>query len=1010
MEFRLLGPVEVVAGSRRLPLNGAKVRTLLAALLLEQGHLIPATRLVDLLWPEDPPETARALVQTYVSNLRRTLSQHGVDDVVSTRSAGYVIRLPAGALDRDVFIQLAGDGRRAAAAGRHGEALGLFDAALTLWRGPALAGLDNTRFDGFAAQLEEMRLAVTAERAAVRLAAGDHQRLIPELFALVELHPADERLHGQLMLALYRQGRQADALAAYRRVRKWLIEETGLEPGAELTAMHDAILRGDPALLPAVTPAEQPRPAPTPPAPAVPSQLPIAPPDFTGRADQLAAFTSGLRAATDRTVRVIAGPGGAGKTAFATYAAHRIAADYPDGQLYIELRGMSDTPTTPGEALGRFLRALGVAPGAVPDDPDERAELFRATIAGRRLLILLDDARSEQQVRPLLPGAPGCAVIITSRDRLGGLAGAAHLTELETLTEQDSLELLARIAGEQRIDADPASAREIVEHCGRLPLAIRIAAARLATRRQWPLSIMATRLADERQRLDELSMTDMAVRATIALSCRSLDEQAQALLRRLGYLGVSDASVELASWLVDGTTAEAERLLERLVDMHLVNIGAIGRHGQINYRLHDLVRLYGREQAEAQEQPADLLAAVERVTASWLTIVNGIAATIPTGEMRWRHESSLGRDVEPAVLERVLGDPPEWFDQARTPLAVSLERAADLGLQELACQLASARFTVALGGANRYEIRSRLIDGALAAARRAGNRRGEAILLAEAGQLRYDQDHYSESRRLLGEALTVFREIGDVPSEAATLADLGAAHRETGDFTEALRLLDAATRLCEQTADAAGIGYTRRLAGSVRLELGQFEQAKADLDQSLSAYRAAGTPRGEAMTLRTLGLYHRGRAEYAQAVAVLERSAATFEQLGDILMLAYVQRAMGKTKLRMGLHEQALPLVETALATSRSLNDRWGEGSGLRTLGDLHLQAGRLDLAESLLRQSIEHWDALGLPLMRARSQRDLATLHDARGDAAAAGRLRDAARQVFAEYGTREYSELQNL
>jgi DNA-binding SARP family transcriptional activator/tetratricopeptide (TPR) repeat protein len=1013
MEFRLLGPVEVCAGEAALPIGGAKPRTLLAALLLESGRVLSNERLVDIIWDDDPPDTARALIQTYVSALRRATHGWGAE-VIETRPPGYLVNVPDGSLDRQAFDVLVSQGRAAVAAGRSREGADAFRAAGALWRGPALGGVTGRTLAAEAARLDEARIAVLEERIAADLALGRWDELTGELTVLVGQHPTRERLRGQLMLALYGSGRAADALAVYRDGRAALIEELGIEPGPELTRLHEAILRGDPDLLPQparqVPPVAQPRPAPEPRigGRAVPAQLPPNPPDFTGRTEEIERLAEVLtRPATGTTVCVVAGPGGAGKSALAVRVAHRIATRFPDGQLHVDLRGMTGSPADPGEVLGRLCRALD-PDGAtrLPDAVDERMDRYRTLLACRRLLVILDDAASEHQVRPLLPGGAGCTVLVTARNRLPGLAGA-HLVELDMLSPEEARTLLARVAGTGRIDGAPEAAAQIAARCGYLPLAVRIAGARLAARRHWSPQLLATRLADEQRRLDELAVGDQQIRATIEMSYRGLDEPARLALRRLGRLGLPDFPAWVVAALVDLPEAPAERVVERLVDAHLVDYSYVDGAGQVRYRLHDLVRLYAREQAQRHETPAEDVAATSRVVSGWLWLVEQLAQRLSPGTIHHHPRRSPARLAYPAVAELALAGPRAWLDVEQHALVLTVERAAALDLDELAVELAATLSSSLDRTHNLRDSWGRIHDAALAAARRAGNAEGEAILLAELGSLRYDQDRFAEAREYLSHALAMFRDAGDARGAAVALTALGTACREQGYLPEALHFLGCAETECRALRADTAIGHCLRIRGSVHLEQGDYAAVDADLAEALAAYRRTGGRRGEAMTLRTIALAHRARGELDAAEDACATALAMFEEIGDSLLTAYCLRTLAKTRMRKGDLDWAADALRRALETCHAAGDRWGEAVTRRTIGELHLAAGRLDDADQHFAAALRGFDALDIRLFRARTLRDVARVRQARGDTAAAAAAQAEALEIFRQHHAREYREL---
>ncbi|MFI5593374.1 AfsR/SARP family transcriptional regulator [Amycolatopsis sp. NPDC051758] len=1018
MEFRLLGPIEVRDATGSLALGGAKARTLLAALLLAPGRVVATDRLVDIIWDDEPPPTARALIQTYVSTLRRAIGDHDTE-IIHTRSPGYLARVGDDSLDWRRFELFAAQGRSAVADGRHREASNAFRTAETLWRGPALDGVRSRILATEAARLDEQRIAVIEARITADLELGRTDELVGELTVLVGQHPTRATLRRQLMLALYRAGRTADALTVFRQGRDALIDELGIEPEAELTQLHEAILRSDPALLGLRAepgpPAAVPRPevAPTedsePRFPA-PKQLPPDAADFTGRDDLVRELTGALTGErSGPVVAALLGPGGVGKSALAAHVAHRVSAAYPDGQLHVDLRGTTDTPASPAEVLGRFLRALQPDQGTIPDGADERMDAYRTLLAGRRMLIVVDDAANEQQVRPLLPGAGTCSVLLTSRSRLAGLAGA-RLVEVDMLSDAEATALLARVAGGDRIESAPDAAAEIVASCGNLPLAVRVAGARLATRRQWSPRLLANRLTGERRRLDELSAGDQQVRATIELSFRSLEPDAQAAIRRLGHLAVADFRSWVVARALDVEVAVAERVVEQLVDSHLVDYTFVDDTGLVRYRLHDLVRIYAREEAERRESRADLLASTARVVGGWAATLDRlrdhIVDSVTSGVVPLT-TARPGGEIDPEVLDSALADPRGWLDTEQVSLVLAVERAAEMELDELAVAVASILCTSRYPLNNVMDLWNRAHQAALASARRAGNAHGEAVLLAELGQLRYEQDRFADAQMCLTDVVERFRDLHDPRGEANALASLGLACREQGYLPEAEHFLSQASVLCQGLADDRAVGHCERLIGSVHLERGNFDAADRSLTAALAAFRRAGSRRGEALTLRTIGLTHRARGRLTEAETAFTRALDLFGELGDTKLAAYCRRGLAKTHIRMGRFDEAREPLEAAVAEHVHDHDGWAEAMVLRTLGELDLAAGRFDAASARLTYALTLFRAQGAALFGARTLRDIAQLERARGDHAAAEAALTEAINTFREYGAREYSEL---
>ncbi|MYS44767.1 helix-turn-helix domain-containing protein [Streptomyces sp. SID5998] len=573
--FALLGPVRAWRDNQPMATGSPQQRALLAALLLREGRMATAAELIDALWGEEPPPQALAAVRTYASRLRKTLGS----DVLVGEAGGYAVRgLDADALDLTTARELATEADRARTAGDLRHARSLLGRALALWDGEPLAALPGPHAEAQRARLQEWLMQLLESRLDMDLEQGCHAEAVSELTALTAVHPLRERLRELLMLALYRSGRQAEALAVYADTRRLLADELGVDPRPELRELQQRILQADPALA-----------EPSAPAPMSPAQLPASVPDFTGRAASVAELSEVLASAQGRVMAVSAlvGIGGVGKTTLAVHVAHQARAAFPDGQLYVALEGSGQRAAEPKTVLGSFLRALGTADSAIPDSLEERAAMYRSVLAGRRVLVLLDDARDAAQVRPLLPGTDGCAALVTSRARMTDLAGA-HRLELDEMSPQEALTLFTKIVGEERVASEREAALDVVAAGGFLPLAIRIAASRLAARRTWTVSVLAAKLADERSRLDELRAGDLAVGSVFERSYGRLDEEQARAFCLLSSTALPFLSLPQSASLLNRGIAETGGLMESLVDA-----GLLIPMGPEHYQVHRLARLVG---------------------------------------------------------------------------------------------------------------------------------------------------------------------------------------------------------------------------------------------------------------------------------------------------------------------------------------------------------------------------------------------------------------------------------
>ena len=590
MRFGLLGPVEVRCQGRSITVGRGRERSVLAALLLDADRLVPTGRLIDQLWAR-PPTTAKAQLHNIISRLRQRL---GTEELIVSRPGSYELRLGRHELDLLEFRRLVEQGRRAGGAGQPEEAVTAFCRALSLWRGPAMADVTEEFAADFRCALGEERLDTIEAWLSAKVMLGRPGDVARDIDPLLRDHPYRERLHEIKMIALAGAGRRADALNAYREAYDTLTDDLGVEPGRQLQSLAQRILSGENVL----PPQTRERPA--------PRQLPPVTALLTGRDELIGEVCAALRrpAPTGPSV-VLDGTCGAGKTTVALAAAYALGDSFPDGQLYADLRGTRSSPADPHEVLSRMLRALGADPALLPDDRDERIAMYRTHLAGRRILVLLDDAAGEAQVRPLLPGSAGCATLITSRWRLSALLGAARWT-VPALSPESTVTLIGRLIGTERVAAARAAAGAIGELCGHLPLAVCVAAARLSLRPDWSLEEFRQRLSESRRRLDELTVGDLDVRGSIDLSYQALDAPASRLLRLLGLVPAPDWPRWVVRQLLLG---DADAIIDRLAEAHLIE--PLGRDvvGDSRFRLPGLNADFGRERALAEDDPATLAAA-----------------------------------------------------------------------------------------------------------------------------------------------------------------------------------------------------------------------------------------------------------------------------------------------------------------------------------------------------------------------------------------------------------------
>jgi DNA-binding SARP family transcriptional activator len=966
VEFRILGPLEIAAGTGRLELGGARQQIVVATLLLNANRVVSMDRLLEAIYGDDLPPTSRAQAQISISSLRRLFAVHGNDDVITTRDRGYVIRVERGELDAQRFEELVAAARVAREESNLDLAIARYRDALRLWRGAALDGMDSQFVQAAVSRLDEQRIAANEDRLELELEAGRHHELVGELSELVAEFPLRERLRAQLMLALYRCDRTAEALQVYRLARRTMIEELGIEPSERLQQLEHAILASDPALDAPSTPVRV-----QPVKQQVPNLLPADMADFTGRAEEIDQIYRRLIPANGQVVRiappisVLVGKGGIGKTSIAVHASHGLARHFPDGQLYADLHGGASHPVHPMQVLERFLRAFGAQGVQIPEGLDERAEVYRNLLADRKVLIVLDDAVSESQVAPLLPGSGSAAVLITSRSRLAGLAGAARV-EVDVFDADKSLDLLAHIVGAERVQAQTEAAAAVAEHCGHLPLALRIAGARLAARRQWSIQQLVERLADETRRLDELRHGDMGIRPSISLTYESANQEAKRLFRRLALLDMPIFSGWLSAALLDMPLADAEDLLDELVNAQLVEVtGGSGVDSQ--YRFHDLIRVFARERLAAEESAADRKAALERALGGLLYLAEQARSRYYSGPYL-RVENDAPRWPLPEhLVEEQTNDALTWFDRERAALVAGVRQAAQAGFVELCWGLASTAAVL-------FDARTYLDDWqetheiALEAARKANLVRGQAAMLYSMGTLHVTQQRFDAAQQELNAAVQLFREADDEHGIAMVIRHIAFIDRLDGRLQDSSRRYEQALAIFRRTADHIGCAYVLQNQAQVLLELDEYDQAKELLSEALLMCRTAHCGRIEAQVLYRMGEACLLTGELGQAVETLQVALTMIRDVGDPIGEAYVLHGIGMAHLRDGKFGPARTALEQAMELSAGVGEQLAEARTLLGLSELALASNDPHQADILAQRAADIFHAMETPLYEAQA------------------------------------------
>jgi DNA-binding SARP family transcriptional activator/tetratricopeptide (TPR) repeat protein len=929
VEFGLLGPLIVRCGRTMVPVQRGGQRAVLAALLLAANRVVPVRALAEVLWGPEPPPSAPVVIRNHIRRLRQALGEPARERIRTQPGGGYLINVAEGELDVARFEHLLSSARAAARQCNWPEAAGQARTALALWRGEPLADIESEMLAAREVpRLAELRMQAAETRAESELHLGGHTEVVAELQGLAAAHPLREHLHALLMLAMYRSGRQADALAAYRQVRAVLVEELGTEPGAELAELHQRILAADPALLlrePAAPTTQDAAPTaagharadpPTGLPTAVPRQLPGNLPGFTGREDELAALAQILDEAASQApgtvvISAVGGTAGVGKTTLAVHWAHQVADRFSDGQLYVNLRGFgpADAPAAPAEAIRGFLTALGVPPERIPPGADAQEGLYRSLLADRRVLIVLDNARDEQQVRPLLPGGPGCMAIVTSRSQLRGLAATdgARLLTVDTLSPDEAIRMLETRLGSRRATAEPRAVSEIAALCAYLPLALAIAASRAEARPRFPLAALAAELRDTSGLLDILDADDSAtsVRAVFSWSYRQLSPAAARLFRLLGLHPAPGISLPAAASLAGTNRQQAGAMMRELAQAHLVIEHAPGR-----YTTHDLLRAYAAEQARIDGTEADRREATGRLLDHYLHTAHDAALLLYSS----REPITLA-PARPGVTPERLTDRQQalaWFETEHQVMLAAVALAAKTGFDVHAWQLPWAMMSY-LDQRGQWHDLYATQRIAQDAATRLGDLRGLALTGRALARACTRLADYAQARAILADCLQLYRKLGDHIGEAHTHQSLSLVAEHQGRYEAALAHGQAAHLLFQSVGHQPGQAQSLNIVGWDYSLLGNYERAREVSQQAVELSREVGEGQDEALAWDSLGYaeFHLGHLD--KAVDCYARALRLYREIGHRYLAAQTLTRLSETHHAAGQLSQALSACQEAL-------------------------------------------------------------------------------------------------
>jgi DNA-binding SARP family transcriptional activator len=970
VQFRVLGPVDLVDGDRAIALPKPRSRAVLAYLLLSANHLVTTDSIVDAIWGEAPPSTARNQIQVDISALRRSMRQHGLRDPIQTSLSGYQIGLRQDELDLSLFHEL----RQAASSLSENDDLSAASSrlrkALDLWRGHPLGDVSGAFVDAARVALTEQHLTAFEDWAEFELRLGRHRAVVAELNPLALQHPLRERIVQQLAIALHREGRTAEALSALRRLRTTLAGELGVDMSPALAQLEVSMLRGEGHLVPASA------------ARPTVNTLPPSVPAFTGRSAEIQQLDTLI--ATGAALVTVTGSGGIGKTALALHWAHRAARRFPDGSLYVDLCGFAHRrPVSALEALSRLLHQLGVPPAQIPVREEYAIDLYRSRLAGTRTLVVLDNARDSDHARQLLPGEPGCAVVVTSRIELSGLVardGAVPI-RLDVLSPAESRAVLTALLG----PADPTELDELAHMCAHVPLALRIAAASLrgAPRRQIREYLARIRSADRLGALQLAGDDHTAMSTTLRLSYDVLDPLAAKVFRLLSVIPGPDVTADSTAALTGLSVDQAEQMLTLLASAHLADERASGRYG-----FHDLLRLFAAHQAEIEQSPAELADARHRLYQGYLGRVIAAARRLYPQVLRLPQDEGLAA-VPPFEND---SSAVAWLDAERLNLVAAVVSGCDRGPRRLAWQLADAlrgyfflkMFTVdwhtvanaALAAAQSESDapaqaaawlgladlcwRQGDYDAAEDAYRRATRLAtsgdwpaGQAVALGNLGGLRRMQGKLTEAAMMLEQSLALNVEIGRIEGQLVNLGNLGVIYGEIGDWARAEDYLVRTFEMSQQVGSGSAIAVALSNLVEPTMRLGHLDLAEARMRQALTMHRELGDKAAEASTLRSHAVLRQERGDLPTALSIARCAVTLAESTEDHRVLAHCLHLTAAILHELGDHDAALDPAERSVKLANGAGHRFVETRALLGLARIHRSLDRPRRALTFARQAL---------------------------------------------------------